>query len=421
MKVVFINAAAQLGGAEAVLLDMLASLRAVAPDIELHLIVPSPGPLLDKARALGVFVTIVGFPSSIAHLGDFGASGKDYKQRLKRLALIGRVSVSSASAIVYAWKLRRVLRQLRPDIVHTNGLKMHIFGLLAKPKRKPLIWHIHDYISARPIMARLIKHSATHCAAAVAISRSVANDLRALCGERVPIHVIENVVDVERFTPDGTTLDLDRLAGLHPAPAETIRVGLIGTFARWKGHEAFLRALAQLDDELPVRGYIIGGAIYQTEHSQYSCEELKRLAFGLGIAHKVGFTGLVADVPSALRALDIVVHASTQPEPFGLVIIEAMACGRAVIASRSGGAAEIFTDGEDALGHAPGDSVALAELIARLVRNAELRQRLAKAGRRTAEVRFNRARFGKQLLQIYLSCLMNNSSDKVTKFIEVLK
>lgn len=67
-----------------------------------------------------------------------------------------------------------------------------------------------------------------------------------------------------------------------------------------------------------------------------------------------------------MRALDIVVHASTQPEPFGLVIAEAMACGRAVIASQAGGAAEIIDPGENALGLPPGDAAVLAERIVQL-------------------------------------------------------
>src|SRR6202035_1639933 len=102
--------------------------------------------------------------------------------------------------------------------------------------------------------------------------------------------------------------------------------------------------------------YVVGGALYQTNGSQFAIDDLRRYAADRGIGEMVGFTGFVAKPEEALRALDIVVHASTEPEPFGLIIAEAMACGRAVIASDAGGAREIFTAGVDALSHAPGNA-----------------------------------------------------------------
>src|SRR5688500_13647580 len=142
----------------------------------------------------------------------------------------------------------------------------------------------------------------------------------------VPVHTVYNSVDLDRFAPAGPRANLDALAGLPPLGAGGIRVGLVGTFARWKGHGVFLDAIERLRDLPQVRGYIVGGSIYQTDASQYSREELRAHAEARGIGNVVGFTGTVDDVPSVLRALDIVVHASTEPEPFGLVIAEAMAC-----------------------------------------------------------------------------------------------
>jgi len=199
----------------------------------------------------------------------------------------------------------------------------------------------------------------------------------------------------------GKSLDLDAASGLEPAPPGTVRVGLVATFARWKGHQVFLEALARLSSRTPVRGYIIGAPIYQTGGSQWSLEELRRQANRLGLEGRVGFTGFVDDVSGAMRSLDIVVHASTQPEPFGMVIIEAMACARPIVASRAGGAAELITEGDNALSHPPGDSTALAELIMLLACNQELRERMGKAGRTTAERLFGRDRLAGELISLY--------------------
>jgi len=149
-----------------------------------------------------------------------------------------------------------------------------------------------------------------------------------------------------------------------------------------------------------MRAYVIGGAIYPTRGSQRSPDELRASAERLGISDCVGFTGFVDDVASAIRALDIVVHASTEPEPFGLAIIEAMACGKPVIVSAAGGAAEIAELCGGALLHPPGDSAALAGCIERLVCNPAERANLGAAGRASGEKFFRRTRLADEIIPI---------------------
>jgi glycosyltransferase involved in cell wall biosynthesis len=180
-----------------------------------------------------------------------------------------------------------------------------------------------------------------------------------------------------------------------------VRVGLVATFARWKGHGTFLAALAKIPASLRVRGYIIGGPVYTTSGSQVTLEELRQEAASLGLADRVGFTGIVSDSSSAMRALDVVVHASTDPEPFGLVIVEAMACGRPVVTSAAGGARELTQPGVNALVHEPGDVDGLARAIETLAAQPALRAQLGKAGRATAERSFTRRRLVNDLTPIY--------------------
>jgi glycosyltransferase involved in cell wall biosynthesis len=117
----------------------------------------------------------------------------------------------------------------------------------------------------------------------------------------------------------------------------------------------------------------------------------------LGLEGRVGFTGFVSDMPAAYRALDIVVHASTRPEPFGLVIAEAMACGRAVVATPAGGAAELFEPGVHAISAEPASPDALLEAIAQLVNDAPARQALGERARAHARQHFNQSRFAADL------------------------
>ncbi|HKX30941.1 MAG TPA: glycosyltransferase [Blastocatellia bacterium] len=400
VKIVYLNPAGQIGGAERVLLDIMASLKASDPDYRPYLLTGAAGPLVERAAAVGVPVTVLPFPPELARLGDGGAGGPAGSQ-IGRLSLLMRLIKAGGNVAVYFRRLRRALKQLGPDIIHTNGFKMHLLGLLARPNRIPVVCHIHDYLSARPFMSRILPRLTPRCAALIAVSNSVAADVRTVCGDQVPVRTIYNAVDLDHYSPVGPRLDLDRLSGLPPAPMETVRVGLFATMARWKGHEVFLKAISQLPDELAVRAYVIGGALYQTDGSQCSIPELRNLAAQLGLSHKVGFTGFIDESAAAMRACDIIVHASTRPEPFGLVIVEGMACERAVVVSNAGGASELITHGVDALGHPPGDVKALARHLETLVMNESLRLKLAQCGYVNATRRFERTVMGGEMLSLY--------------------
>ena len=392
MRVAYLNPCGQMGGAEMSLMDVLVSMRAAEPEWQFWLVLGEDGPLAEQATSAGAHVVVAPFPVGLARLGDSGSGP---------LGALWSCFRAAAGTIRYAWHLRRTLRELQPDIVHTNGFKMHVLGAWASPKSAPVIWHVRDYVSTRPLMKWLLRLGAGRCAAAIGNSLSVANDVQKVCGRELETLCIYNAIDLKRYSPGGERVDLDSLAGLEPAAPGTVRVGLVATLAHWKGHAVFLRALARLPKELPYRAYVIGGPIYQTENSQRTVWDLRELAAKLGIADRIGFTGYLPDTAGAMRSLDVLVHASTQPEPFGRVIAEGMACGRAVICSGSGGAAELISEGQDALAHPPGDDIALAARISQLVTDPELRGRLGRAGRITAERRFERSRLATQLIPLY--------------------
>lgn len=395
MRIVFLSASGKLGGAERVLLDLLASLRAAEPEWELHVVAAGTGPLARAALELGALVHPLPFPAALGRAGDAGAGSG--------LALLPRLALAGPAGALWLARLRALLGRLAPGVVHSNGFKMHVAGALALPAGARLVWHAHDYLSPRRLMAGALRRLAPRASAAVAISRSVADDVRRVCGPGLRVEVVHNAVDLARFHPDGSRAPLDELAGMPAAAPGTVRVGLVATMGLWKGHDVFLRALSLLPPELPVRGYVVGGRIYATAGSEVDPEALRRLAAELGMGERVGFTGFVDDPAAAMRALDVVVHASTQPEPFGLVIAEAMACGRPVVVSAAGGAGEIVREGADALGVPPGDADALAAAIRRLAEDAALRARLGAAGRARAERDFDRARLAREMVPIYRS------------------
>jgi glycosyltransferase involved in cell wall biosynthesis len=245
-----------------------------------------------------------------------------------------------------------------------------------------------------------LRRYAGECSIAITPSVSVAEDLFTAGNRNLRIQAILNGIDLTQYSPEGNRLDLDKLSGLPAAPGGTVRIGLVATMARWKGHEVFLKAIARLPPSLKVRAYVIGGPVYDTAGSQYGIDDLRETAKRVG-AENVGFTGYVADTAGVMRALDIVVHASTSPEPFGLVIAEAMACGRPVIYSDAGGAKEIGTHGVNGLSHQPGNVKELAACIVTLINNPALRTQLGNAGHDVAVRRFNRTRLASEFVPVY--------------------
>lgn len=393
MRIAFVSVSDQMGGSEVVLLEILRGLARSRGDWDLHLMTPGHGALTHAARASGISVTVLAMPPSLAGFGEIGAWNR-------RFALPVQVVRTMIDVPGYQRAFDTTLRRIAPDVVHTNGFKAHLFAARRQGSDAALVWHIHEYVSNRPMTRTLLQRFASRCDAVVANSESVAADVRTVVDDG-RVRTILNAVDLETFAPDGAVADLDARANLSPAAPGTIRVGLPATFARWKGHTVFLQALAALPADLAIRGYVIGGAVYDTRGSQYSISELQAVARTLGIADRVGFTGFVDTPADAMRALDIVVHASTDPEPFGMVIAEAMACGRAVITTATGGAAELVRDGVDAVVHRPGDGSHLAAAIAALAIDAPRRARLGANARAAAVQRFDARRMTERFAELY--------------------
>lgn len=412
MKIVFVNPVGVIGGAERVLLTTLAALKATKPSINIYLIVCTTGPLVEQAQQLGVQVKVLSLPEQVNQLGDSAFKSKN--PVITRLSLLVRVGIMLPALQQYLQNFRQVIQAINPDLIHSNGIKTHLLTGLAGLKSVPIIWHIHDFYSTRPLMAGILRWMSDRATSGIAISEAVAQDARTIL-PRLPIDTIYNTVDINYFSPKQAVAanvaninkpipELNHLFSTNTLASNTIRVGLVATFARWKGHDIFLDAAAQVIrncPELNVRFYIIGSPIYQTKGSQFTQQELQEKAAALQIADKVEFIRFQSNIAEVYRCLDIVVHASTQPEPFGLAIVEAMACGKPVIVSNAGGAAELFTDNYDAMGLPPGDRTALATAIQLLIERPELRQRLSENARATVLKRFSSDRLGEQILGIY--------------------
>jgi glycosyltransferase involved in cell wall biosynthesis len=409
LKILYLNPTGIMGGAERCLIDLLISVKNHLPNVEAQFLEIAPGLLSERVRQLGISVSSLPLPKRLAGLGDSAFKNKNgQKPSLVRFLLSAILALPSA--VIYVIQLRSFLVATRPAIIHSNGLKTGLLVRLTGYRKAKILWHLHDFVGSRALMSRLVSWASIRVSSIVTNSDAVATDVSRFVSN-IPVCSVHNGIDITEFSPGtlaGTSNGefLDRLSGMQPEGRETLRIGMVATYAHWKGHNVFLSAAGKLRSAYPtkkLRFYIVGGPIYQTGGSQVSEDELRAIAGSEGISADVGFIPHQEKIADIYRALDIVVHASTEPEPFGRVIIEAMACEKPVIVSAAGGATELFTDGEDALGFSPNDSKGLAEQMRTLIENPALRKTLGAQGRKTVVAKFSRDRYTSEIANCYRS------------------
>jgi glycosyltransferase involved in cell wall biosynthesis len=174
MIIVFVNPVGAIGGAERVLLTLFAALRNTQPNIQLHLIVGTDGLLVASAQELGVRVRILKLPDQVLQLGDSALKGNN--QLRAGLMLLVRIAIALPAFMQYVVKFQKTIGEINPDLIHTNGIKSHLLTRLLGLKRVPVVWHIHDFYSSRPLMARVLRWASDRATGGIAISEAVAQD-----------------------------------------------------------------------------------------------------------------------------------------------------------------------------------------------------------------------------------------------------
>lgn len=373
--VLYLSPVGRIGGAEESLLDLAAGLdrRQFVP----RLLALGHGPLLDEACRRGVDAQCVAPPAAFVR-----TSLRGHRTPTCALALAVARAGPTARAIVCA------ARMTGATIVHSNGNKTHLLSAaLKRPNGPRIVWHVRDLLPERAVERWLVRIGNCVAAAVIANSHAVAARLRRLGARADRLHVIHNGVDPDRFCPDGPVA---RLHGEFGWPPTARLVGLVAHLAPWKGQTVFLEAARAVVARHPdVRFVLVGDEIYETSGHGDFAGRLRALARDLGLSDVVGFAGMRRDIASILRALDVVIHASLEPEPFGRVIVEALACARPVVATRGGGVDEVLEGlGLAGLATRPGNPDALSAAILTLLDDPGRASNLAAEGRQRMLARF---------------------------------
>jgi glycosyltransferase involved in cell wall biosynthesis len=210
------------------------------------------------------------------------------------------------------------------------------------------------------------------------------------------IHVVFDCIDLDEFDADVTSNDLKHEYGLE----DGIKAfGIFGRLVEWKGIREFVAAaqkvLAEFSD---AKAFIVGGV---SDGSEAYYSEIKTMVCHSRYADKFVLTGYRDDVPALMKLMDVVVHGSLRPEPFGMVIIEAMAMGKPVVAAAGGGPEDIVTDGVTGFLFKAHEKNALPRHIVKLLNDHEMARKMGAAGKERCRRLFDKETAAKEIEKIY--------------------
>ena len=284
------------------------------------------------------------------------------------------------------------LRRARPSLVISNGyLDLPLVGPAASVLGIPILWRARaEYIPNLPprpnARARATLWFLRHLVARIATTTAYERDL--LVQRGVPpekVTTVYNGVDVERF--ERARPARDRIRGEWSLPDGTMLLGVVARLSRLKGYEVMLDALKSLTrDAPPWKAVFVGVNVEEPDYVAW----LKSRVEELGLGDRVIFAGYREDIPEILSALDVFVLSSLV-EPFGTVVIEAMAAGKPVIATRTRGPAEMLEDGVTGAFVPPGEAPAMASAIRALLGDAPRARAMGEAARADVARRFSLA------------------------------
>lgn len=356
MEHLFISFSGELGGAERLLLEHAAGL-AEPPGLACP-----PGPLADAARADGLTVEELR-PRGL----DLRASTADRVAMPLRLAGQGR-------------ELHAVLDRTQPRCVvawNMRGLFVATAALAGRRRGPALVFSHNDFLPG-PAIATAVRRAARRADRVVCLSRAVAADLdpRGALADR--LDVIVPGVDLERFAA-------------QPSPPGGPELLLLGALVPWKRPDLALEAVSLAAPDLPGLRLTVAGAPL-TGSSDDLVAALERRAAAPDLRGRVSFPGPLADPRPALARAACLLHCAER-EPFGLVLIEALASGRPVVAPAAGGPLEIIDRTCGRL-YEPGNPRAAAAALIEVLSDGRVAAHLGAAGRARAEAEFatNRAR-----------------------------
>lgn len=363
MRVLFIHQAAELYGSDRVLLALVQKLTQ-AHGIQAVVVLPEHGPLMDEFERLGIEV----------HIGPVLKISRAMFSPMGLLKLVRDIRPTLAG-------IDRIVAGRTIDIVHSNTIAVLAGAIWSRARRRKHLWHVHEIIERPKIVARgfaLLTWMLSDWIAC--ISRMTQNNLtKYITGIKDKSEIIWNGLT----PPPGDFTEQRKLTrSKNNIPDDTTIISLVGRINAWKGHLLTLEAIDLLGADFLRKNrcefWMIGSApAGQDFYKKNLEEEIKRRK----VEDLVLIKGFTSDVWPIWAATDVALVPSTEPEPFGMVAIEAMLCGAPVVGAAHGGLIDIIEDERSGILFTPRSAASLASKIEYLIRNPEVKKKIGVAGR----------------------------------------
>lgn len=370
-NIVFLHSSSELYGSDRSLLNLVKNLN--KDKFNITVILPEDGPLVDKINSFDNVEVII-----------------------NELAVLRRKNLSLSGMSKYFIELMRsikfinnLIKEKNIDIVYTNTSVIFVGGISAKICKVKSVWHIREIIKSkyeRFIVSKIVNIFSDYI---IANSKATAE---AISKNKDKVKVVYNAIDIEK---NSGLEDIDKVykevAATIVKSNNKIKIGMAGRINRWKGQKLFVDMAKLVSEENDNVEFLIAGDVYKGE--DYILDDLKGYILESGVKDKIGLLGQVDNMSNFYKKLDIFVLPSIQPEPFGLVVIEAMNNKLPVVATNHGGPVEIIDNNIDGFLVDYKDAREMAQVVNKLIKDKELRNYIAANAEKKVKEKFNVSRY----------------------------
>jgi len=382
--VVYVQPTSEVGGSDIALYRLVTHLDPAA--YRPIAVLPHEGPLVSRLRSAGCRVVILPM------------------MQIRSVRSVGYQARYIARFWPSVFRLAALMRRERADLVHSNSLYSLHGPWAALLARVPHVCHVREIPDApKPLQKLLTTTAARLSARVIPMTHAVAGLFPPNGASGSKVTVIPDGIDLTAFDPSVSGARIRRELRI---PADVPLVGFVGRLDPWKGADVFVRAAAEVAERCPEARFLVCGG--DLPGYEAYAEGVRRLALEVGLGGRIYFTGWtyrLDDIPEVMAALDVLVHTSTRPEPFGLVLVEAMATAKPVVASNNGGVPEVVEAG--VTGHLvePENWRAVAAAVDDLLANPSRAAAFGAAGRARVERLFEVRAYVDKVQALYASII----------------
>ncbi len=354
-KILYLHAGAEMYGADKVLLDLIRRLD--KEKYEPHVILPTDGPLVEQLKLHNICVEVLPYPIL----------------RRKHFNIKGIFSYIN-DYVKYSKLITSYAKNNHIDIIHNNTTAVLEGIYVSKKINKPLIWHVHEIIVKPKIISNIINFlMGRYANKIITVSQAVANHIKkSRFIKNSQVDVIYNGVDNEIYRQ----IDTNPLYEKFNISEATYVIGMVGRVNAWKGQGDFLNAVTPILSSNKNVVAVMAGSAFAGE--EWRVSELDTAIAALPFASQIHRIDYYSNTTELYNLFDVFVLPSTNPDPLPTVVLEAMACGKPIVAYKHGGVCEMVESNVNGLLVKPNSPELLTHAINELLENDAMKKQFGK-------------------------------------------